>query len=98
MCLHTEVKGFGTTLGEPRVVWAGYCASSVLEEAEPLGGGGTMFREDESTHDDVRMPVYVFGKTVEDDVCTEEKRGLVVGRHESVVHKDKRVGGVVVSQ
>lgn len=53
-----------------------------------------MSGEDESTHDDVRVTVDVFGNAVVYDVGALEEGGGVEGGEEGVVHEHEGFGGM----
>ena len=94
VCFHPEMKGFGTTLGKPRVVRAWYSANGVLQEPEVGVEFGVVRREDDGAHDHVRVTIDVFCYTMHDNVGAEEERGGVKRRQESVVYQNEGIGRV----
>ena len=71
------MKGLEATLGQPRVVSGGNGTNGVLEEPQFIRKGTVVSGENDGTHDDIRVTVYVFRNAVVYDVGTLEERGGV---------------------
>lgn len=88
----TEVQGFDAAVGEPAVEGGGDGADRVLEEGEAgVEVGGV---EGGDTHEDVGVPVDVFGDAVDDDVGAVLEWVLDVGGEEGVVDDDHDAAAV----
>ena len=88
------MKGFESTLGQPRVIRGGDGSNGVLKETQFLGNFRMVGGENESTHDDVRVAVDVFRDAVVYDVGALEEGGGVEGREEGIVYKHEGFGGM----
>lgn len=83
----TEVKGFSSTVGEPRVEGRGNGTDGVLEEGET--GVELVAVEGGNTHDNVGVAVDVLSHTMNNDIGTMVERVLDVGAQEGVVDNDQ---------
>ena len=88
------MKGLEATLGQPRVISGGNGTNSVLEEPQFIRKGTVVSGENDGTHDDIRVTVYVFRNAVVYDVGTLEERGGVERREECVVYENEGSGGM----
>lgn len=71
-------------MSQPAVKGGGDGTHCVLQKGEALVEGWVV--EGGHAHDHVRVPVYVFGDAVYDNICAMLKGILNVRREESVVH------------
>jgi hypothetical protein len=92
VALHPDRQGLQAAQDEPAVERAGDGPERLLEEAEPVGDGRVVRRDEAADH--VGVTAEVFRRGVEDEVGAQLEGLLEIRRGEGVVHDDYRPDGV----
>ncbi len=98
--LHAQVERLGPPLREPAVVRAGNRTACILQELQLLVHRKVAMRrrQNQCTHEHIRMAVDVFRHRVHDEVGTEQQGRRIERGEERVVHKHQGLGWVRFSQ